>query len=269
LSAFTRSFWAIAACILLAIPLSCGSNSQGEAASFEFTAAIVRAANGRVLVTGRAAVPDGTWIHVETIADPKNFNAPFAEAFPVMSGAFVAQTPFSAPLSYKVTAVLTPKLNPALAGRIAQWAGRPGMTTRELKDGKEIVVETSADFGTARDRDEALRNFSANMGKWLESFREDFEKIKDGALTDAPGWYKGFASHKKSLLAESDFVYAPDLAADMNVLATDLDALFRMHLETMQGTAPAPEKRGALVEKIERRLADAAHRLAPEGAPDK
>jgi hypothetical protein len=230
--------------LLLSLIIACSPPSTPPSSQNDYTLTvrIERAQNGRVLVTGDAGVPDGAWVYVETIADPAGFAAPHAEAFPVRARAFSALTPFSATLDYKATAVLSPLLNPDLARTFAQLPERPGVMMRPAGESRELIAEAKSDFGAAKEHEDAKRQIAESLLKLLEPLRFDLDAIASEGEKDLSAWYKEFNKHRKDALAEGNLTYAPDLAADIEKICADLDAIFRLRLDALQGKPLEQEK---------------------------
>ena len=227
------------------------------------SAAVERGPDGRVVVTGKAGVPDGTWIYVEITADPEGLGAVWAEAFPVRSGAFAAVTPFSLPLSYHATAVLSGLLNPHLTASLGRLDDRGGVMIRPAGDGKEVVAKAEAAFGTTKEQRESRSGIISDLEKLIGRLKKDLDGLAgDGGKKGLADWHKGFSKRRLGAYAgEGPLVYAPGFADGIDKVCLDLERLFRLRLEEVSENASKEEKAEKIVERARRRIGKMEKRL--------
>ncbi|MBZ0271550.1 hypothetical protein K8I61_05915 [bacterium] len=223
----------------------------GDAA---FLARLARGADGRVVVIGRADLPDGAWVYVEVIADPGRADGVFADAVPVAGGAFALATPFAAELPYTATCALSPRLSPGLDADLARLAETPGAIRRDIGATFELIVTATAAFGDADVVARRRARLAESIEKDIRTLRgaTEISKNKPGApaLADALEELRRAAERGRG--AEG-YVYAAPLAAERERAIDDAtDALTARLRATMAGRTDA---------KADEKLARARRRL--------
>ncbi len=243
---------------------SCGQRGHFPPPNdLSLSAAVEKGTDGRVVVTGKAGVPDGTWVYVEITAGPEGLGAVWAEAFSARSGAFSAVTPFSLPLSYKATAVLSGLLNPHLNESLAGLEDREGVMIRQVGDGKEVVAYAEAAFGTTRQRQESRSALLRDLEKLIGRLEEDLDALSEkGWGKSLTHWHKAFSKRRLGAYAgEGPLVYAPGFAAEIDKACIDLERLFRLRLEEVSGKPPEKKKAEKTAEAIRKRIGKMGKRL--------
>ena len=239
-------------CLLALLACSCKAESTHKTL---LDASLVRKENGRIVVTGRAAVPDGVWVYVETVADPGGLNGVAAEAYPVESGIFTAVTPFSAPLVYRAEIVLSPALNPDLGDFLSAQPQDPGSIMRSTKQGAELIFRIDATFGSDADQKGFADKIINEAEKFLKVLSKDFREIQSDdwqrRMPDLLARYNADAPQRL-------YLYTPALVNRFVKARKGLDSVFRLRLKSLQGSAGHAEALKKSMEKIQRQLEQAA-----------
>ncbi len=241
------AFAALLFCMAASIP-SCKNNDRFA----ELIAGkIIRDESRRVVVTGRADLPDGTWLYIETIADPEGLRGVSAEAFPVASQTFIAVTPFTAPLKYTAQIVASPALNPGLGKFLDARPQKPGDIIRRHPKGKEWIFKIEASFGDKVEQREFRNDILDEFEESLRTMTGDFKKLQNDAwLADAPELMKRFGAD----VPVDVLVYSVKSADLLSKAQKDLDSLLLLRMKSMSEKSQDAKKEEKSVAKVRRRL---------------
>ncbi|MCC6159032.1 MAG: hypothetical protein IT350_13365 [Deltaproteobacteria bacterium] len=207
---------------------ACAGDLAPSPARFELE--LVQSAAGRLVLTGRAPVPDGTWVYLDVVGDPGRLDALWGEAAPVFDGRFALTLPFTEPLVYHARAGLSPSLNPSLADAFAKIPERPGIEILKTDAGPEIVVRLKTAIGTPAERAAAHKAVIADLRAWEKSFARETEDLANGDAKALPEIWRRYARERDRLRGATPgrLLYAPAAAADLTKWADDLDDLMRL-----------------------------------------
>ncbi|MCL4233661.1 MAG: hypothetical protein KJ042_03985, partial [Deltaproteobacteria bacterium] len=244
-----RSVWTrilLASAALAALCVSCAGDLTPAPARFEIE--LVQTAAGRLVLTGRAPVPDGTWIYVEIVGDPGRLNTLWGEAAPVFDGRFALTLPFTEPLVYHARAVLSPQLNPTLAEAFGKIPERPGIEILKTDAGPEIVARLKTAIGTPAERAAAHKAVIADLQSWEKALARETEDLANGDAEALPEIWRRYARERDRLRGATPgrLIYAPAAGSDLSKWADDLDDLMRLAVARAVGTPDAAARDKAL-----------------------
>lgn len=248
--------------VLAALCASCAGDLAPAPSRFELD--LVRTAANRLVLTGRAPVPDGTWVYLDVVADPGRLDAPWGEATPIFDGRFALTLPFTEPLVYHARALLSPRLNPSLADAFARIPERPGVEILKTDAGPEIVVRLKTAVGTPAERAAAHKAVIADLRAWEKALARDTEDLATGNAAALAETWRRYARDRDRLRGATPgrLLYAPAAGADLAKWADDLDDMMRLAVARATGSHDAAAWDKAL--RSARRRAEAFARRIDE-----
>lgn len=218
---------------------SCGGDLAPAPSRFDLD--LVQTASGRLVLTGRAPVPDGTWVYLDVVGDPGRLDALWGEAAPVFDGRFALTLPFTEPFVYHARAVLTPALNSALADAFARIPEHPGMEIRKTEAGPEIVVRRKTAIGTPAERAAAHKAVIADLRAWEKALARELDDLARADAAALPETWKRFARERDRLRGATPgrLIYAPAAGADLTKWVDALDDLVQLAVARAAGSHDA------------------------------